>query len=487
MADSPLKKKTTRSLFWSFMDKFGQQILNFVSMLVLMNIVAPEPYGLIGSLAVFTAFSTILIDSGFGRVLLNRKEVSPVDYSSVFYFNIGLSVFLYLILFFLSSFIAGLFNAPALVPVSRVMFLALVFNAAGLIHQVVITKKADFKGITKVNMLALLVADLVAIVMALTGYGVWALVAQTVLFAFLRTLFLWFHNSWRPAAVFDTRRLRSFWGFSNKLLLTSMVSTIVNNIYPSLIAAFYPMPQVAYFNQAKKYQEIPFLTISNSFRSVSMLILSEINEEEERLQRVVRKFIKSEAFLVFPIGLLMIVVAEPAFHLFFREKWLASVPYFQVLTLAGMFMPFSFIFNELFIAKKRSAFFLGLEVVKGVILLLLIVLFFPQGIMGLAVSWVAYTGIALILSVFFSGRVIRYSFPGFLKDTAPYLLVAIVSAGISYLLTLHIANDILSIVLALIVTVALYIGLCKLFRLEITGEIDEWLSAFGGKNKRVPH
>lgn len=485
MADSPLKKKTTVSLFWSFLDKFGQQILNFVSMIVLMNIVATEDYGLTGSLAVFTAFTSILVEGGFGRSLLNRKDISPADYSTVFYYNTGLGLLSYLALFFLAPWIAGLFNAPVLVPVSRVMFLALVFNAAGLIHQVVITKKADFKGITKVNLSALLFANVVAIVMAFTGYGVWALVAQTVLYAFLRTVLLWFHTSWRPSAVFSSRRLHSFWGFSNKLLLTSVVSTIVNNIYPSLIAAFYPMNHVAYFNQAKKYQEIPFLTISNTFRSVSMLVLSEINEEPERLKRVVGKFIKSVAFLVFPIGLLMIVVAEPTFHLFFREKWMAAVPYFHVLALAGMLSPFVFIFNELFIARERAGLFLGLEIVKAVILLLLIVLFFPQGTMGLAVSWVVYTGIALALSVFFSGRVIHYSFSGFLKDTVPYFLMAVLSAGVAYFLTLHIADDILSILVALILTAALYIGLCKSFRLEIAKEIDDWLTALG--RKKLPH
>ncbi|WP_298645751.1 lipopolysaccharide biosynthesis protein [uncultured Proteiniphilum sp.] len=477
MADSALKTKTTHSLFWSFIDKFGQQILNFVSMLVLMNIVAPDAYGLIGSLAVFTAFSTILIDSGFGRALLNRKEISATDYSSVFYFNAGLSIFLYLILFFLSPFIAVLFNAPALVPVSRVIFLALIFNAFGSIHYTILIKRANFREITKMNMLALLIADIVAIAMALTGYGVWALVVQIVLFAFFRTILFWFSSSWRPVAEVSLPRLKSFFGFSYKLMLSSMISTTVNNIYPSLIAVFYPMSHVAFFNQAKKYQEIPFLTFSNTFRSVAMLILSEINDQTERLKRVVRKLIKSIAFLSFPIALVMILIAEPTFYLFFQEKWLASVPYFQVLTLAGMFLPFTVIFNELFIAKERSAFFLGLEVVKGIVLILLIVLFFPKGIMGLAVSWVVYMIVTLILSMIFSGKVIQYSLFEFMKDIFPYLLGAVISTAISYFFTRHITNDILFILVNPVLIASVYITLCKLFKVEMTKEIDEWFAS----------
>lgn len=470
-----LKHKTVVSLFWSFIDKFGQQVLNFLSMLVLMNIVAPEAYGLIGSLALFTAFSTILIDSGLGRVLINRSNVSESDYSAVFYFNVALSVLLYLILFFGSPLIARLFDAPAIVPVSRVLFLTLLFNALGLIHQTIWIKKADFRSLTKVNMLALLIADIVAIALALTGSGVWALVAQLLLYAFIRTLLFWVRSSWRPKGGWNAKRLTSFVGFGYKLLLANLVTSTVNNIYPSLIAVFYPLNQVAYFDRAKKYQEIPFLTISNTFRSVAMLILSEINKQSERLIRVVRKLIKSIAFLSFPIALVMVLLAEPTFYLFFKEKWLASVPYFQVLALGGMFLPFTFIFSELFIAKERAAFFLGLELVKGALLLLLIVLFFPQGIMGLAVSWVIYMVLTLMLSVFFAGKVIRYPLLQFIKDTIPYLFAAVVSTGAAYFAIRGISHELLVILIGLVVTGIVYLTICRLLGLEMTKEIDAWI------------
>ncbi len=476
MAESSLKHKTTVSLFWSFLDKFGQQLINFVSMLVLMNIVAPDAYGMIGSLALFTAFSTILIDSGFGRVLINRKEVSRSDYSAVFYFNVGLSVLIYLLLFFASPRIADLFNTPILVPIARVLFLMLIFNAFGLIQQTLFTKDAHFKTLTRVNISALLIADVVAIVLALLGMGVWALVAQLTLYALLRTIFLWVRSPWRPIRGFAFSRLKKYFGLGYKLLLSNTIATAMNNIYPSLIALFHPMSQVAYFNQAKKYQEIPFLTLSNTFRSVAMLILSLVNEQSDRLQRVVRKLIKSIAFLSFPIAFLMILIAEPTFHLFFREKWMASVPYFQVLTLGGMLLPFTFIFNELFIAKERASLFLGIEGVKAVLLTLLIVLLFPKGIMGLAVSWVIYMAITLLLSVLLSRKVIHYSLMHFVRDTFPYLFIALISAGVAYWATLRLEGDLLLILVNAVLVGVLYIALCKLLKLEMTEEIDNWFS-----------
>lgn len=481
MADSALKDKTTVSLFWSFIDKFGQQILNFVGMLILMNIVAAEDYGLIGALAVFVAFSSILIDSGFGRALLNRKNLAEHDYSTVFYFNVSLSVALYLILFFSAPFLGAIFNAPAIVDVSRLLFLSLVLNAFGLVHQTILTKKADFKGLTKVNMSALLIANTAAIILALNGFGVWALVSQTLLYAFSRTAFLWFYSHWRPLARFRRESLQSFFTFSNKLLFSSVISTIVNNIYPSLIAVFYPMNQVAYFNQAKKYQEIPFLTLSNTFRSVAMLILSEINSETQRLRRVVSKLIKSVAFLSFPIGFLMVVIAEPAFYLFFKEKWLAAVPYFQILSFAGMLSPFVYIFNELFIAKENSRYFLGIEIVKGLILILLIALLFPKGITALASSWIIYMFLTVIVSVFLSGRLIGYSLLHFFGDTVPYLLIALVCSIISYLTTKNIDNGLLYIAANSACIAVSYVLACKWLKLEMLKELENWFA----KKKKI--
>lgn len=482
MADSSLKKKTTRSLFWSFIDKFGQQLLNFASMLVLMNIVAPEAYGLIGSLAIFTAFSTILIDSGFGRALLNRKDISNADYSSVFYFNITLSLFIYLILFLFAPFLGTLFHTPDIVPVARLMFLSLVFNALGLVSQTIISKRADFKGMTKINISAMLIANVVAIAMALAGHGVWALVVQILLYALSRSLFLWIYTRWRPSGTFSSKKLKSFFAFSSKLLYSSIISGVTNNIYPSLIALYYPMQQVAYFNQAKKYQDIPFLTLSNTFRSVAMIILSEINEDRERLTRVVSKLVKSIAFLSFPIGFLMIMTGEPLFYLFFKEKWLAAVPYFQVLTFAGMLSPFVFILNELFIAKERSDFFLGLEIVKGVVLILLIVLLFPKGVMALAVSWIIYTFITLFISVILSGWLIGYRPSRFLKDTLPYLFLSLVSVGVAYLVASTLHHPLLYITISFLVTAGLYLLFCKWLKLEMVNEIENWFAVF--KRKR---
>ncbi|MDD4777784.1 MAG: lipopolysaccharide biosynthesis protein [Fermentimonas sp.] len=483
MTESSLKSKTILSLFWSFIDKFGQQMLNFVSMLILMNIVSAKEYGIIGSLAIFIAFSSILIDSGFGRALLNRQNLTDEDYSTVFIFNISLSLGLYLLLFISAPLLGELFHTPEIIPVSRILFISIVINAFGLIHQTILTKIADFKGLSKINLFSLLIADIVAVIMAINNLGVWALVSQTLLNAFFRTIFLWIYSRWRPKTRFSKKRLSAFFSFSSKLLASNTISTIANNIYPSLIAMYYPMNQVAYFNQAKKYQDIPFLTMSNTFRSVAMLILSEVNKDRERMKRIMSKLMKSISFISFPVGLIMIITAESLFFLFFKEKWLAAVPYFRVLTFAGMLSPFIFIFNELFIAKEKSTYFLGVEIIKAILLIILIIVLLPKGLMALAGSWVIYITLTLLISVILSGKLIGYTPLHFLKDILPYLTVALFCAVISYYITLNIQNSILYILSNAFLTGGLYISLCRILRLEMSEEIENWFSNLKKKKK----
>ena len=477
MENSTLKTKTVSSLFWSFLDKFGQQLIYLASSIVLMNIVPPEEYGIIGALTVFTAFSGLLIDSGFGRALINRKDISETEYSSVFYFNIALSLVLYVILFLVSPFLARIFHEPRIEPVSKVLFLSFVFTAPGLIQQTLLIKKADFKGLTKVNIAALSISACIAIVMAIKGYGVWSLVTQTVFYGFFRTVFLWIYSKWRPIARFSIKVLRSFLGLTNKLLLSGLIGAVFNNIYPSIIAFFYPhsMDQVGYYAQANKYQDIPFGILSNTFRSVAMLILSEINRQIERLKRVVSKMMKSLAFLAFPLGLYMILAAEPAFAFLFGNKWNAAVPYFKVLCLGGMLSPFSFILNELFIAREKADFFLGVEIVKRIILVLLIFLFFRQGIMGLAVSWIIYMAITLLISLILSQKLIRYSLVDFLKDAFPYLPTALASAAIGYAVSRTIQNNFLYLLVSATIMGGSYWLICRLLKLEMTKEIKNWI------------
>ena len=475
MSDITLKKRTVTALFWSFLDKFGQKVIFLVSSVFLMRLLDTSDYGIMGSLLIFVAFSSLLIDSGFGRALLNRKEIGALEYSTVFYFNLAISVLLYVALFFSAPLIARLFNEPLLIPVSRVLFLSLIFNGFSLIQMIIFIKASDFKTQTKANTTALIISTSIALIMAWRGYGVWSLVAQNVIYAFFRSLLFWFYSTWRPKKLFSFAKLKVFFAFSNKLLASGTIGAIFNNIYPSIIAMFYPMQQVGYYTQAYKYQDTPFAVLSDTFRSVSMLILSEINEQTERLRRVVAKLIKSIAFLSFPVAFILILIAEPLFVTLFGEKWLPSVPYFQILCLGGAVSPFTFILNELFIAKERADFFLSVEIIKRIILVALIIGFFQHGITGLAVSWVVYMYITLIISLFLSKKLIAYSVWNFIKDVTPYVGVSVLAVTAAYFISSKVSNSIVSMLAAMAMMGGAYLGFCRIFNLEMTVEIKDFI------------
>ncbi len=483
MSDSTLKKRTVTALFWSFLDKFGQKVVFLISSVFLMRLLDISAYGIMGSLLIFTAISSLLIDSGFGRALLNRKHISQIEYNSVFYFNLAISLFLYIVLFISAPYIAQLFNEPLLIPVSRVLFLSLIFNGFSLIQMIIFIKASDFKTQTKANTTALIISTLIAIYMAWKGYGVWSLVAQNVIYAFFRSILFWMYSSWRPEPLFSLSKLKTFFAFSNKLIMSGAIGAIFNNIYPSIIAMFYPMQQVGFYTQAYKYQDTPFSVLSDTFRSVSMLILSEINDQTARLRRVVVKLMKSMAFLSFPIALILILIAEPLFVNVFGEKWLPSVPYFQILCLGGAVSPFTFILNELFIAKERADFFLSVEIIKRVILVILIISFFNHGIIGLAVSWVVYMYITLIISLFLSKKLIAYSIWNFIRDVIPYVSLSIVAVAFAYFISSPISNEVLRMLTEMAVMGIVYLILCRAFNLEMTREIKQLISS--KKTKKI--
>ena len=477
MSDTTLKTRAITALFWSFLDKFGQKVIFLISSVFLMRLLDTSDYGIMGSLLIFIAFSSLLIDSGFGRALLNRKEIGALEYSTVFYFNLAISLLLYVALFISAPLIAQLFNEPLLIPVSRVLFLSLIFNGFSLIQMIIFIKASDFKTQTKANTAALIISTSIALIMAWRGHGVWSLVAQNVIYAFFRSILFWLYSTWRPKKLFSFAKLKVFFAFSNKLLASGAIGAIFNNIYPSIIAMFYPMQQVGYYTQAYKYQDTPFAVLSDTFRSVSMLILSEINDQTERLRRVVAKLIKSIAFLSFPIAFILILIAEPLFATLFGDKWLPSVPYFQILCIGGAVSPFTFILNELFIAKERADFFLSVEIVKRIILVALIIGFFKQGITGLAVSWVVYMYVTLIISLFLSKKLIGYSAWGFIKDVAPYVGIALLAVTAAYFISSKVSNSILSMLAGMVMMGTTYLTLCRIFNLEMTAEIKQYISS----------
>ncbi|MCC8174256.1 MAG: lipopolysaccharide biosynthesis protein, partial [Odoribacter sp.] len=382
-----LKNKTIKGLSWSFVEKFGQQIISFVSGLVLLYILTPEEYGLVAVLSIFWIVGDMLIDSGFNRGLINKKEATQKDYNTIFGFNIFISILIYLILYFSAPFIARFYEKPELIPLSRVLFLILPLNAFASIQNVLLIKRVNFKTKAKVTLLSILISSTTAIILAYNGFGVWTIVIQLVVLAFCKSLLFWIYNNWRPSFHFRIKTLKELFPFGSKLLAVSLLNAFSKNIYSPLIGYYYNMEQTGYYDQANKYQTIPISIIGDTFRSVSVPVFSEAADNILRLKQVIHKMMKTISFCIFPIIFCLIIIIKPLFTILqLADKWAPAIPTFQILCFGGIFYIFYIILLEAIVSKGRSGIALGIEICSKIFIIISILLFLNRGIEGLAMS-----------------------------------------------------------------------------------------------------
>lgn len=290
-------------------------------------------------------------------------------------------------------------------------------------------------------------------------------------FFLIKSLLLWGFSDWRPGLVFRWHIIKNLFAFANKLIAASLINAFFNYIYYPIIGYFFNVSQLGYYVQANRYHEIPSNLVSNTFRAVVAPVFAEVKEDNVRLKRVLSKNIQLISFIIFPVMCVFITIAEPFFLVLFKEKWLPSVPLFQVLCIGGMFTPFGFIMNELFIAKERSDIYLGIEIAKKAILVGLIMALFYFGLIGLAASWSIYAFIALLIYLYYTSGTIEYTFWNFIKDSLGYFLISVVTCGIAGYISRYIPNNYFLILFNVFFVGIIYILVCYLCRLEACREV----------------
>lgn len=462
MADN-LKRKTSLALFWSFIDKGGQQVIQFVIFFVLARLIAKDEIGVVGVLALFTAVANLLQDSGFSSALIRKKEVSPQEYTSVFYFNISISIFIYIIFFLAAPAISSFYEKPILTNLSRFIFLAFVFNAFATIQNINLIKKLDFKSNTRITLLAGCISGLVAIVMAYYGFGVWSLAAQQVLQAFLRSSLLWMFVKWRPEGRYKHVHICEMSSFSLKLLLTALLNQVCSNIFPLIIGKRFSFEQVAAYGQGNKLTNIPQSIISEGIKSVAYPLLTNVGEEGTRGKKVFRKIVRITAFISFPVGLLLIVLAKPIVAFYLPKEWGDVVPILQILAVGGAIYPLYGLVTSLLQYKGKSGTMLQIEVFRNILLLLSILISIKYGVLGLVAGISLVNVIAFGVGIYISGKTILYNLKEVFLDVVPYMIIAIVSfLPLLFLNKLGIENMYLLFAIPLVVGSCLYLLIVKL-------------------------
>ncbi|MDH6309840.1 teichuronic acid exporter [Dysgonomonas sp. PFB1-18] len=475
MADS-LKRKTGLALFWSFVDKGGQQVIQFVFVYILARLVIKEEFGLVTVLAIFTAIANILQESGFSSALIRKKEVQPQEYSSVFYFNISVSLGLYILFFFCAPLISSFYGKPVLTDLSRFIFLAFVFNSFGIIQNVHLIKSLNFKINTRITLLAGIISGLIAIALAYNGFGVWSLAAQQVMQSFIRSLLLWIFVKWRPVAGASFIHIKEMSSFSLKLLLTSLLNQICANIFPLIIGKKFSFAQVAAYGQGVKLSSIPQSVISDGIKSVAYPLLSNIGEDNQRGKRIYRKIIRITAFISFPVALSFITLAKPIVSIYLPPEWSDVIPILQILAIGGAFYPLYGLVGSLLQYKGRSGLLLKIEIFRNILLLLSILLTFRYGVLGLVGGISLVNVVSFFTGIYFSGKTIAYTLKEALMDITPYMGIAIVSfLPFLFLYKIGIENIYLLLLIPLIAGSCLYLLIVKILGSVIIQETIDFI------------
>lgn len=366
MADS-LRHKTIHGVGWSFIDNISNSGITFLVGLVLARLLTPEEYGIMAMIAIFIAISNSIIDSGFSNALIRKTRIERVDYSTVFYFNLTVSILIYALLYLAAPTISVFFKEPVLLAVIRIIGWVLIINALAIIPRTQFVRNVDFKTQTKVSLISSISSGVIGIGMALGGMGVWSLVGQQLFRQFLNTLFLWVYSKWHPVWEFSMKSFKELFGFGSKLLLSGLLDTIYKNIYYIVIGRFYTSAQLGQYTRAEQFNMIFSSNLTSVVQRVSYPVLSSIQEEPERLREAYRKVIKITMLITFACMLGLAAVAKPLILILIGEKWLPAVYFLQIICFSGILYPLHAINLNILQVKGRSDLFLKLEIIKKII------------------------------------------------------------------------------------------------------------------------
>lgn len=469
-----LKNKTVTGIMWSFIDLMANQGIQFIIMIILARLLAPENFGLLGMVIIFISLSQTLIDSGFSQALIREKNVKRIDYSTVFIFNMLFSIIIFILIYCLAPFVSDFYNEPKLTSILRVISLIVFFQALSIIPRTILTKQMDFKSQTKVSLVSSITSGLLAIILAATGFGIWALVIRIVSQKILETIMLIYINKWRPVFEFSRKSFTKYFGFGWKLLLSSLIDTTYNNIYYVIIGRIYTTRELGFYTNARQIRDAVNQGITKSIQRVTYPVMSSIRTEEERLKYGFKKIIKVTAFLFFPIMLGLAAISEQLLVMLMGEKWLPAVEYFQLLCIAAILFPMHAINLNILKVKGRSDLFLKLEVIKKVMttIALIITIILDLGVSSFIVTAIITSHLGLFINTYYSGKLINYGSIEQVKDLLPAYILSFFMGILVFFIGLKIDSYfIVIIIVQVIVGMIIYGGLSKLFRIKELEEI----------------
>ncbi len=455
-AESNLKQKAARGLLWGGIGSGGMQLLNLAFGIVLSRILSPADYGIIGALTVFSAVAAILSESGFTLAIVNLREPSDRDYSSVFWLNLGIGASLYAILFFTAPLIADFYHSPELTSVARFLFVSFLISAVGTVPAGILLRELRIRQRSTMLLIAVAVSGITGVACALAGMAYKGLAVQTVTYAVTYNSMLWLTVKWRPKMQFSWTSIRTLLPFSLKQMAVSLFTHFNNNIFALILGRFYGMRPTGFYTQGNKWTTMGSTTISGMINSVGQPVMRHTVDDPERLTRVFRKILRFAAFVSFPLMFGLGITARELIVIAVTDKWIDAVPVMQILCIGAAFLPLAVVYGNMFNSIGRPGIYMWNTIGVGAAQIVLAVVTYPFGLQTMLTFYVSINILWLIIWQRCASATIGLNFRDALADTLPYMLIAAAVMAVTLLATSSIENIYIAFVSKVLIASTLY-------------------------------
>ena len=459
-----------KALIWKLLERFGVQGIQFVLQIILARLLSPEHYGVLSMMIVFTTLANVFIQNGFNTSLIQNKDVTEDDYSSVFWVSLGIAVVLYGLIFVMAPAIAVFYHMPDIVFPLRVLSLSLFPGALNSIQLAKVSREMDFKKVFFSGVAGILVAGAAGVAVALLGGGLWALVVQNLLNITTASMVMLLTVKWRPRLCCDLTRVAVLFRYGWKLLVASLLDALEQNLHSLVIGKKYDSDTLGYYNRGAQFPQFLLNAVNGAMASVLLPAMSASQDEKAEVKAMAKNAMVISSYIVFPMMAGLAGVATPLICLLLTEKWLPAVPYLQVNCFCYAFYTVYVCNLQAINAMGRSDWFLKLEIIKkiyGFGLLAVAVIFFDSP-MAIAMTGVVSTGISWYVNAYPNKKLVGYSFWEQVEDLMPTLLISMVMCG-CVLLTgygcgLMYLPDIMTLLIQVLVGVVIYLMLSVVFK-----------------------
>lgn len=464
-----MKLRVARTVRWNIIDKFLSMVLYTITGIILARVLPNSDFGLIGAVLVFSAFASLFVDSGFSYALVQKKKVSHIDYCSVLWFNIGVAVIIYVILFFSAPLIAKIYqNDLRLIPISRMIFLTFILNATAIVQANRLLKQMNIKMIAVSNAISLIVSSILAIWMALTGFGVWALVWQSIVQSGIKSLILWLTGKWTPALIISVKSLKSFMSVGLGMMGSSFLNTLFKNIYSFLIGNRAGVLSLSYYTQAEKWSTMGISSMAAIFTQSFLPALSEYQDDPKKFAASTAKMNRTTSYLLFPFCTFLIISSPAIFHFLFGHKWDASIYLFQLLLFKGIFTVLTSVYNNYILALGKSKLIVITEIIRDAAALIAIVVTWKYislekpyeltyGIGILLWGQIIASFLTWIITLCVSAKLSSRYWWQFIHDSLPYIVLSIIIVAILSIFPKYIDMPFLLLCCQILIGVILYV------------------------------